>query len=1163
MRWITVILFIFPSVAICGDWETFPLRRNGGVSAWTIAGSFPNTYSGVHGEGCTGYFKDYLISLGGENNANPAEDDIIALEDGKEVKFRTLFSDSAGIVDFLEAFGVERGIPAEAYAYCRLVSEVKQQVVLQIRSDDGAKVWLNHQMIHDHHVGRSVESAADQISVTLDKGANPLLVKIDQGIGKWGLAVAVHNADGAPAGRLLASIGTQKTLKGKIHQAIFEASPLVIRTRNGDRQIVIADIFSGGLRNFSCRLSHAEWPGPVETRVTDMPPGRFRLQMQIPVIKEATTIKAELKSSTDQLTLPAIAMQRSREWVIYLVQHEHTDIGYTRSQNEMLAENLRYIDYALDYCDLTDGLPDDARFRWTCEVSSPVQEFLMRRPSRQIERLKKRVSEGRIEITGMFLNLSEIATENELAASVQPILDFKLAGLPVRTAMQNDVNGVPWGLVDYLHDSGVKYLSMGINRTRSILPFDRPTAFWWESPSGNRLLAFRADHYHTGNYWLIHEGNMASSETSILKYLESLEKNEYPFDRIAVQFSGTYTDNSPPSIKACELVKTWNETFVWPRLRLATAQEFLNYLAENHRDKLPVYRVAWPDWWTDGFGSGARETAAARKTHWAVQADQMLLAMAALAGTAVSAETNARVRSVQENLLYYDEHTFGADISISDPMSERNLAQWGMKASYAWDAVKNESLLREEALGLLQPYASRAEVPTIAVYNTMNWQRSGLAELFIDHEILPASAVVRLIDGENGEEIPLHLLTSRREGSYWALYAKDVPALGFKTYRMQANQKMQAALPAHSPAPAAELENDFYRLVMDEKKGSIISLFDKAMKMELVDRQCEWSLGQLIREKTRAGRDFGKENFIRSSLKSVSKITGSENGIWKSLYIVADIEGAEEPNGVQIEIRLYNHVKKIELFYDLRKQRYTDGEAWYVAFPFKMPESRIVYEAQGGLVTPGVTQLPGSASDWHTVQSFASVRGREGQVVFSSVQAPLAQFGEINLGKWQKVVQIARPHIYSWVMNNYWFTNFQSIQEGELKWSYALTSDRDTSTVLATQFGWSAAMPLVARAFPPGMNKDGKTALSSIIPGAANVMLVSAKPASDGSGVILHLREVAGKSARLSLSDKMQAGRVKTIEQVNVLEEIIATDIADLSFEPYDVKFIKLVLSEK
>ena len=75
-----------------------------------------------------------------------------------------------------------------------------------------------------------------------------------------------------------------------------------------------------------------------------------------------------------------------RKMTVYLVQHVHTDIGYTKPQTEILSEHLRYIDYALDYCDATATYPDDARFRWTCEASWAVDEWLRVRPKEQVER---------------------------------------------------------------------------------------------------------------------------------------------------------------------------------------------------------------------------------------------------------------------------------------------------------------------------------------------------------------------------------------------------------------------------------------------------------------------------------------------------------------------------------------------------------------------------------------------------------------------------------------------------------------------------------------------------------------------------------------------------------------------------------------------------------
>jgi hypothetical protein len=270
------------------------------------------------------------------------------------------------------------------------------------------------------------------------------------------------------------------------------------------------------------------------------------VKVRLPVVTQKADVDYRLEVA-DQVWTGKLELNPVREWRINFVQHSHTDIGYTRSQTEILAEHLRYIDYALDYCDNTDGYPEDSKFRWTCESSWAVDEYLKCRPNSQIERLKKRVAEGRIELTGMYFNFDELPDEQILAASLQPIKNFKEHGLEVKVAMQNDVNGIGWSLCDYYNDLGVKYLNMGTHGHRALICFDKPTLFWWESPSGNRMLAFRAEHYMTGNtIFKIHAGDFNVFEDELLTYLTDLEAKGYEYDLISIQHSGYLVDNSPP-----------------------------------------------------------------------------------------------------------------------------------------------------------------------------------------------------------------------------------------------------------------------------------------------------------------------------------------------------------------------------------------------------------------------------------------------------------------------------------------------------------------------------------------------------------------------------------------------------------------------------------------
>ncbi|MDD4869892.1 MAG: glycoside hydrolase family 38 C-terminal domain-containing protein [Kiritimatiellae bacterium] len=938
-------------------------------------------------------------------------------------------------------------------------------------------------------------------------------------------------------------------------------SPLIPKTSNGDRHILVVQIDSAGCSNLTVRLTCKTWSEPKSETVASLLKGNQIVSFEVPPLTSPTTVSVQIETKNGSKSYGPFTVQPPKRWTIYLTQHTHTDIGYTRPQNVILADHLRFIDEVLDCCDVTDAYPDDARFRWACEGTWAVREYLKTRPASQIKRLKRRVDEGRIEVTGMMLNMSEIATESTLAASLRPVRIIEDEfGLPICSAMQADVNGAGWCLPDYFSDIGIRYLIMGINQTRSILPFDKPTTFWWESPSGKRVLAFRADHYMTGNIWQIHTGKMERSRPKIEEYLLGLEQRSYPYDRIGVQFSGFSTDNSSPTTIACDLVKTWNEKFVSPYLRLSTVHEFPAWIEKNHGRELPVHRQAWPDWWTDGFGSAARETAVAREAESAMQVNYGLLAIASMLRSPVNLYSLQRAGGIQEDLLFYHEHTYGASSSISDPLAERTHNQWGQKSSFAWTAVKNTGVFREEAFGQVQEFVSHADVPTLVIFNTLNWSRSGLVHTFIDHKMLPRDKEFRILDGD--KPVPVQESGNWGDGTYWQFWVNNVPALGYKTLRIEISDKPRTKQKPVASSPT--LENAYYKLTVDGKRGAVTSLVDKETGVELVDSTCEWIFGQCIYETVKENnrREMKPDLYMRTTVTNVSIQSGSPSPIWQSLLVSADVAGCITTKGFRVEIRMFETEKRIEFHYAMRKLPVTTPESVYIAFPFKSQNSKMLYEAQGGCVEPGVDQIPGSSSDWLTLQSFLSVRNPDGQIVIGSDQIPLAQLGDINLGKWLREWRVEKPYFYSWVMNNYWFTNFRADQEGEFKWSYYLTSGKDTSRMFATRFGWGSRVPLVARVIPPARNNPVREqqTFSAINVELPNILLVESRPMANGEGIFLHLREIEGKSASINLKNMVAAVPLRKMDELNVVEQPLHKGLKSIEFKPYEVKFIRVSL---
>ncbi len=932
----------------------------------------------------------------------------------------------------------------------------------------------------------------------------------------------------------------------------LNAFPAILKNDGNPLQLVEAGIFYFGDQADARIFANGKL---IENTTLNF--GYNAVNLGLPAVKKPTRISLKVVAGDFTVTRN-VTLEPVRKWTISFIQHAHTDIGYTRSQTEILAEHLRYIDYALDYCDATDNFPENAKFRWTCEASWPVDEYLKCRPQGQCDRLIRRIKEGRIEVTGMYFNFDEIPDEQILAASLQAVGRIREHGIPVTMAMQNDVNGIGWCLNDYFDRLGIKYLNMGTHGHRALICFDRPTMFWWESPSGKRVLTFRAEHYMTGNTLLeVQTGDIDKFKNNLLNYLISLGSKGYQYDEMAIQHSGYLTDNSPPSTSMSEMIIRWNELFAWPVLTTSTTGSFFEAMEGEHGSEFPVVRGAWPDWWTDGFGASAREVAATRTASASLLANTGGLSMAAVAGIRLPDRTPGDIDLTNEALLFYTEHTTGYSESVREPYSQPTMEQRALKESYAWEATRRTASLGEVAMGLLQDFVRNEAEPSLVVFNTLNWSRSGLATVYIDHQIVPRGMKAGVYD-HDGNRLSTQPLSSRSDGTYWAIWFNEIPAFGFKKYliKPEAGESMRAV-----PLAAETLENEWYRIETGFDSGIISSLYDKELSLELVDKKAEHKMGEFILEQlgNRSQMEGRMLNdFTRKPLDTVWFESATEGEIWNSIRFCGETETAIGPRGFTFEIRAFNNAKRIDMAYSIVKKSITDPESFYIAFPFAAEKGRHFTEVAGGVIETGQDQIRGSSNDWYTVQNFTAVRNDAMQIVLGSNEMPLMQFGAINTGRYEAGALPQTPHVYSWPMNNYWVTNFNADQRGGHTWTYYLTSSADRGNDFATRFGWGARVPLLTRILPGGGSGDELREGSFITGWPTNVILISARP-DDGTGksLIIHLRETGGRETELNLANGL-TGQSLNITEVDVTGR--QAENPSTKILPMENKFFKIIL---
>ena len=191
------------------------------------------------------------------------------------------------------------------------------------------------------------------------------------------------------------------------------------------------------------------------------------------------------------------------------------------------------------------------------------------------------------------------------------------------------------------------------------------------------------------------------------------------------------------------------------------------------------------------------------------------------------------------------------------------------------------------------------------------------------------------------------------------------------------------------------------------------------------------------------------------------------------------------------------------------------------------------------------------------VTDVAAVRNSNEQIVLVSNEVPLMQFGNINLGRFKAGAVPETNNIYSWVMTNYWVTNFNADQHGEFEWTYSLTSSDDPSDAFATRYAWNERIPVLARVIPAGKDTGNRKMDEPALKiDNENLLLVNMCPVKGENALMLHLREIAGKSAEFKVSSPF-SDNLKCTECDAIGDPI---EGGSLEFNPYEIKFIKIEL---
>jgi putative membrane-bound dehydrogenase-like protein len=147
--------------------------------SWHVLGPFDN------GQNDAGLDKEYIPEPVNREQKSPV--DLSATYDGKDgkVKWRTVRLGADGYVNLL-AFYLFGARDTVSYLYREIDSPAEQEATILIGTDDGCKLWVNGKEVLSHRRHEAATPERDSVRVELKKGANAILLKINNGDGPHG-----------------------------------------------------------------------------------------------------------------------------------------------------------------------------------------------------------------------------------------------------------------------------------------------------------------------------------------------------------------------------------------------------------------------------------------------------------------------------------------------------------------------------------------------------------------------------------------------------------------------------------------------------------------------------------------------------------------------------------------------------------------------------------------------------------------------------------------------------------------------------------------------------------------------------------------------------------------------------------------------------------------
>lgn len=946
---------------------------------------------------------------------------------------------------------------------------------------------------------------------------------------------------------------------GEIRSSV---TPTVFYRQKDGRLVEIVEVVVGVNRRVSGGRVTLALNGQSYSKDLSVPNdfGQQRVELEVP--EWTGPAKGSLRVQAGGVQTTTLTLEPARKWTIFVASHVHLDVGYTDYQGKVTEIQPRLISQAAD---LLRKNPD---FRFSIDGSWNLEQFLLSRSKERQDELLALVREGKLAIPAQYFNLlTGYASLETLFRSLYYSKALsRQHGIPFEFANITDVPSYTWSYPSVLASAGIKYFATAGNNWRA--PFllhgrwNEKSPFWWAGPDGKKVLFWYSRHYMQVQSLFGLPPRTDAVRDSLPVFLQAYSRPDYKPD--AVLIHGTQAENTDLFPEQATFAEDWNKQYAYPHLRYATFGEFLKFLDKNFGNQLETYQGDGGPYWEDGVGGDAYFVAEDRGNQNRALSAETLSTLSHLLNPETHAPRNL-VDDIWRNILLFAEHTWGAWISISMPDHDQTVKQLEVKDHFATQARLEIDELMERGMSQL---AEQIHVPssTLIVFNSLNWRRNGLVET----DLLSDRATIQ--DLSTHKNVAYEVLAAKQGYVRIRFLAEDLPSVGYKCYAVSDGRGEAGTVASSGPARESVVENDFYRVTLDPGSGAVASIYDKELKREIVDSHSPYKFNQYLYV---TGGD-GQTQLIRPvkvwpvAELAVHPATGGDiQRVTKTPFGHSIRLRSTAPNtpSIQSEILLFDREKKIEFINRVDKQFVLAKEGVYFAFPAAVQKPEFLYATQNGWVNSGKDLLRGASLEWFNIQHWMAVRDAELTVAVVPIDAPLASFGDINRGLWPAEFKPASSTIFSYLMNNYWDTNYRASQGGPGVFRYVVTSSRSLEPEALARLGWNEMRPAETNLVmsqekvgnpPRPLPPEGTSFLEIDRP---DVVLVTWKRAEDGQGTVLRLYETGGHETTTTLRfahSRLQSAYLSNAVEDNMSSIRIEDNSLRVALHPHEVVTLRV-----